>query len=393
MFDLIESITKRLTTEWKLHKTGEKLTRSYSCRCGTAIFFRNTQCLSCTSQLGFLPDSLSLAALDPGPEPDTIRAESGDRLYKYCGNRESPALCNWLLEAEDPLSLCIACRLNRTIPKLDDADNARYWAAIEVAKRRLVSQLLALGLPVKSKVEEDPERGLMFDFLRSPAEGPAVMTGHAEGLITMNVEEADNATREKIKHELHEPYRTLLGHFRHEVGHYYWDRLVRDSKWLEPFRQLFGDERASYAEALKRHYETGSPADWPNAYISSYATMHPWEDWAETWAHYFHVVDSLATALSFGLEADDLETKITPFTSEDLYAPDDPGATLFLSLLNSWVEMVMVLNEVARSMGEADFYPFVMSKPVVAKLQFVHLIVFDAQSRSATSSITEAATA
>jgi hypothetical protein len=242
-------------------------------------------------------------------------------------------------------------------------------------------------------VEDDPERGLMFDFLRSPAEGPAVMTGHAEGLITMNVEEADNATREKIKHELHEPYRTLLGHFRHEVGHYYWDRLVRDSKWLEPFRQLFGDERASYAEALKRHYEMGSPADWANAHISSYATMHPWEDWAETWAHYLHVVDSLGTALSFGLDADDLETRITPFRSEDLYAPDDPGATRFLSLLNSWVEMVMVLNEVARSMGEADFYPFVMSKPVVAKLQLVHLIVFDAQSRPATGSLTEAATA
>jgi hypothetical protein len=393
VLDLIESITKRLTTEWKLHKTGERLTRSYRCRCGTAIFFRNTQCLSCSSPLGFLADSLSLAALGPGPEPGTVRAEGSDRLYRYCGNRESPALCNWLLEAGDPLSLCIACRLNRTIPKLDDADNARYWGAIEIAKRRLVSQLLALGLPVKSKVEEDPEHGLMFDFLRSPAGGPAVMTGHGDGLITMNVEEADNATREKIKHELHEPYRTLLGHFRHEVGHYYWDRLVRDSRWLEPFRQLFGDERASYAEALKRHYEMGSPADWPNAYISSYATMHPWEDWAETWAHYLHVVDSLATALSFGLEAEDLETTITPFTSEDLYAPDDAGATRFLSLLNSWIEMVMVLNEVARSMGEADFYPFVMSKPVVAKLQLVHLIVFDAQSRPATGRIAEAATA
>jgi len=387
VLSLIESIARRLTADWKLHKTGEKLTRSYRCRCGTAIFFRNTQCLTCTSQLGFLADSLSLAALNPATEKGMVRVEGSDRLYKYCGNRESPALCNWLLEAEDSLSLCIACRLNRTIPRLDDADNARYWGAIEVAKRRLVSQLLALGLPVKSKVEEDPEHGLMFDFLRSPPEGPAVMTGHADGLITINVEEADNATREKTKHELHEPYRTLLGHFRHEVGHYYWDRLVRNSKWLEPFRQLFGDERASYAEALKRHYETGSPPDWANAYISSYATMHPWEDWAETWAHYLHVVDSLATALSFGLEADDLETKITPFGSEDLYAPDDPGATRFLSLLNSWVEMVMVLNEVARSMGEADFYPFVMSKPVVAKLQLVHLIVFDAQSRPANVSV------
>jgi len=168
---------------------------------------------------------------------------------------------------------------------------------------------------------------------------------------------------------------------------------VRDSNWLEPFRQLFGDERASYGEALKRHYEVGSPADWANVCISSYATMHPWEDWAETWAHYLHVVDSLATAMSFGLEADDLEARMTPFTREDLYAPDDPGATRFLSLLNSWLEMVMVLNEVARSMGQADFYPFVMCTPVVAKLQFVHLVVVDAQSRSAPSIASEAPTA
>jgi hypothetical protein len=380
---LIESITRRLTTEWNLHKAGEKLTRSYKCRCGAVIFFPNTQCLSCSSPLGFLADSLSLVAVGPATDPGTLRVQGSDRLYKYCGNRESPAHCNWLLEAENPLLLCVACRLNRTIPRLDDPDNVRYWSAIEGAKRRLVSQLLALGLPVKSKLGEDPARGLMFDLLRSPADGPAVMTGHADGLITLNVEEADDAMREKIKHQLHEPYRTLLGHFRHEVGHYYWDRLVSGSKWLEPFRQLFGDERASYVEAVKRHYDTGPPPDWANAYISSYATTHPWEDWAETWAHYLHVVDSLATALSFGLDADDLETRITPFGSEDLYAPDDPGAARFLSMLNAWVEMVMVLNEIARSMGEADFYPFVMSRPVVAKLQLVHLIVFDAQTAAA----------
>jgi hypothetical protein len=189
------------------------------------------------------------------------------------------------VEASDPNPLCIACRLNRTIPDLNDPDNGRYWGEIEAAKRRLVSQLLALGLPVKSKIAEDPERGLMFDFLRSPPGGRAVMTGHANGLITMNVEEADNVKREKIKHDLHEPYRTLLGHFRHEVGHYYWDLLVRDTKWLGPFRQVFGDERANYAQALRRNYEAGPPPDWRNSYISSYAAMHPWEDWAETWAH------------------------------------------------------------------------------------------------------------
>ena len=380
MHDLLESLGKRLNTEWKSRKIEKRLSHSYQCRCGTAIFFPNTQCLTCKSFLGYLPDTSSLVALDPDPETGTVRVEGGDDLYKYCGNRETPALCNWLLKASDSSPLCVACRLNRTIPNLGDADNARYWAAIEGAKRRLVAQLLALGLPVKSKVDEDPERGLMFDFLRSPAAGPRVMTGHASGLITINVEEADDAKRAKIKQDLHEPYRTLLGHFRHEVGHYYWDRLVRDTKWLEPFRELFGDERASYAEALKRNYEQGPPADWANSYISSYATMHPWEDWAETWAHYLHVIDSLGTALGFGLDATDLETKISPFTRDDLYAPDDPGAAKFLSLLNSWVEMIMVVNELARSMGYPDFYPFVMSKPVVAKLHFVRLVTMDSGS-------------
>ena len=221
----------------------------------------------------------------------------------------------------------------------------------------------------------------MFDFLRSPPNGPAVMTGHVNGLITMNIEEADDVKREKIKHDLHEPYRTLLGHFRHEVGHYYWDLLVRDTKWLEPFRQVFGDERASYAEALKRNYEAGPPSDWRNSYISSYAVMHPWEDWAETWAHYLHVVDSLGTALGFGLDAENLETRINPFENKDLYAPDDPNASRFLELLNGSVEMIMVLNELAHSMGQPDFYPFVMSKPVVAKLQCVQMIVIDARNQ------------
>jgi len=303
-----------------------------------------------------------------------------DDVLKFCANRDSAALCNWMVFAHNPQSFCIACRLNRTIPNLNDADNLSYWAKIETAKRRLVSQLIALGLPVRSKVTEDPERGLMFDFLRSPPNGPRVMTGHANGLITINVEEADDAKREQIKHDLHEPYRTLLGHFRHEVGHYYWDRLIWNTPSLEHFRRLFGDERASYAEALKRNYEQGPPADWANAHISSYATMHPWEDWAETWAHFLHVVDSLGTALGFGLDADDIEGNIQPFAKDALYAPDDPGAEHFLSLLNGWVELTMVLNELARSMGQPDFYPFVMSKPVVAKLQFIQMTVRDAHT-------------
>jgi len=194
------------------------------------------------------------------------------------------------------------------------------------------------------------------------------------------VEEADDSKREAIRHSMREPYRTLLGHFRHEIGHYYWDRLIWDRKWLEPFRQLFGDERASYADALKRNYEQGPPANWPESYISSYATMHPWEDWAETWAHFMHVVDSLGTAVGYGVNLERNEGRVQPFGKEALYAPADPSADRFLQLLNAWLRMTMLLNELARSLGQPDFYPFVMSKPVVAKLQFVQMVVFDAQT-------------
>jgi hypothetical protein len=384
MATVLDALSEQIGTSWKHRDAAAKRhSRTFLCRCGNHVFFGNSLCLGCQTPLGYLPGDVSLVPLDPGPQPGTWVGAGGGPPQKYCGNRDTPAQCNWMLAADDPKPLCVACRLNRTIPNLGDKDNVRYWGLIEAAKRRLVSQLLALGLPVKSKLDEDEQHGLMFDFLRSPLGGPRVMTGHASGLITLNVEEADDARREKIRHDLREPYRTLLGHFRHEVGHYYWDRLVWDRPWLEPFRKLFGDERADYAAALRANYEKGPPANWADRYISSYASTHPWEDWAETWAHYLHVVDSLGTALGFGVDAEDLESTIQPFERDALYAPDDAGAARFLSLLNAWIEMTMVLNELARSMGQPDFYPFVMSKPVVAKLQFVQLVVHDARSAGA----------
>jgi hypothetical protein len=220
----------------------------------------------------------------------------------------------------------------------------------------------------------------MFDFLRAFPGEPPIMTGHANGLITLNAEEADDAIRERVRHAMREPYRTLLGHFRHEVGHYYWDRLIFGTRWLEPFRELFGDERASYGDALKRNYEQGPPAGWAQSHISAYATMHPWEDWAETWAHYMHIVDGLATAIGFGLDAADMEGNVAPFDASALYAPDDPGAPRFLELLNGWREMTLVLNEMARAMGQHDFYPFTLPRPAVAKLQFVQMVVADART-------------
>src|SRR5262245_31288365 len=258
MATLLETLGEWVGTSWKGRDAARRHSRTLLCRWGNPIFFRNRLCLGCQAPLGYLPGEAKLVPLDPGSQPGTWDAGGGRPLQKYCGNRETPARCNWLLADDDGNPLCIACRLNRTIPSLDDADNARWWGMIEVAKRRLVSQLLALELPVKSKVGEDTEHGLMFDFLRSPPNGPRVLTGHADGLITLNVEEADDARREKIRLELHEPYRTLLGHLRHEVGHYYWDRLVRDGPWLEPFRKLFADERADYPTTLKARYDRGT---------------------------------------------------------------------------------------------------------------------------------------
>jgi hypothetical protein len=380
MTNAFESVTRQLKESWRPARTSRG--HVYRCRCGRPVFFRNSLCLGCQAPLGYDPEQGQVLALSPGPEAETWRLEGEGEsagLRRRCENLNSPAGCNWLIGEGDPSKLCRACRLNRAIPSLDDADNSRWWRLIETAKRRLVAQLLSLGLPVASKVSEDAERGVMFDFLRSPPEGPRVLTGHASGLITLNVEEADDAQREAARHALGEPYRTLLGHFRHEIGHYYWDRLVAGTPWHEPFRALFGDERQDYAAALRRNYTQGPPANWADQHISSYASVHPWEDWAECWAHYLHVVDSLDAALGFGLSGVEVEAAVEPFTVDDLYDRNAPDAERVVLLVNSWVQLTTVLNELARSMGQHDFYPFVMSRPVLRKMHFIQLIVKDAR--------------
>ncbi len=381
MLNIFEAITKRLVEAWRLEEPSGRRS-AFSCRCGRPIFFNNSICLGCQSPLGYEPEVQQVVALEPGDVPGTWKTDNGNAdapLWKLCENFSSPAGCNWLVRADETETLCRSCRLNNTIPDLDDPENGQWWRKIENAKRRLVAQLLNLGLPVVSKVSEDPDHGVMFDFLRSPAEGPRVLTGHADGLITLNVEEADDSVREKIRQEMHEPYRTLLGHLRHEIGHYYWDRLIQDTPWLDKFRELFGDEREDYAAALQRNYNDGPPANWPDQHISSYASIHPWEDWAETWAHYLHVVDSLDTALRFGLRGEDVEQAVEPFTIDDLYDPKDPDAARVILLVNSWVQLTTVLNELARSMGQHDFYPFVMSRPVLRKMHFIQLVVKEAR--------------
>lgn len=359
-----------------------RLQRTYTCSCGSMIFFRNSYCLNCHSALGYDPLLGKVLPLNEAQEPGTW--ELADKfvagkanVYRRCANLATAAACNWLVA--DGQSFCVSCRLNRTIPDLTIPESEPLWAAIEVAKRRVISALIALGLPVLSKVTEDPERGLAFDILRSPEGGPRILTGHDSGLITLNIEEADDVTREKIRKQLHEPYRTLVGHLRHEVGHYYWDRLVENSANLAQYRELFGDERADYEAALRQNYEQGPASNWRYSFVSAYASIHPWEDWAETWAHYMHMLDTLSTAMSFGLSAQSVEMPFVPFTPDALW---EHGADkeAFLALLNSWLKLTAVLNELCRSMGQPDFYPFTLPAPTVRKLHFIHTVIRAAYS-------------
>lgn len=367
--------------------------RRFTCRCGKPIFFRNTQCLACGSQLGFDPVRLDLLALEPGDAPDTwrVQGEEGPGRYIRCANFHTASACNWLVEpaiapaqATDgaplaPPVYCTACALNHLVPDLTDPQAAKLWAKLELAKRRLVSGLLALGLPIRSRCWDDPVAGVMFDFIAHTDDGARAMTGHADGLITINLAEADDVQRERMRTAMHEPYRTLLGHLRHEIGHYYWDRLVAGTPWLEGFRHLFGDERADYAAALQQHYDHGAPPDWPEHFVSAYASMHPWEDWAETWAHYLHMVDTYETAMDFGLKIEDVDMEYSDFKLEDLYDPNAQDSQPFLDFLNQFTRLSGVLNELSRSMGQKDFYPFVLPRAIVAKLQFIHLVVAQAR--------------
>ena len=343
--------------------------RVFSCQsCGQRTYFDNVRCERCGAPLGFVPAIRELSALRPAVAGGEVWSALGSEALgplRRCGNWVDRDVCNWMVPAADPEWYCTACRLNELIPDLSQPGNLQLWARLESAKRRVLYGLMALGLPVLPK-RVDPG-GLAFRFLADPGlpgEPGSATTGHADGVITVNVAEADDAVREERRLRLHEPYRTLVGHFRHESGHYYWDRLLAgDEHLLRAFRDRFGDEGADYPSALQRHYEQGPPGDWNDAYVTAYATVHPWEDWAETWAHYLHLVDTLETATALGVTVPD---------------PDGgpPGPTTpFDALLARWTILTVALNELNRSMGQPDLYPFVLPPPAVAKLRFVHEVV------------------
>jgi len=356
--------------------------RVFHCdHCRQLLFFENTRCVKCGRALAFLPDLGFMGSLDgagDGLWRSPLKLAAG-RTYRLCGNYTAHDICNWAIPADDRDPLCRSCRLTRVIPDLARDGAQAAWYRLEAAKRRLIYSLLHLGVPVVSR-SEDSERGLAFEFLADTEEpGARVVTGHANGLITLNIAEADDVERERRRHRFNEPYRTVLGHFRHEIGHYYWQWLIEGGPRLEPFRALFGDDRVDYAAALKRHHENGPPPDWQARYVSAYASSHPWEDWAETWAHYLHMTDTLEMAAACGVSLEpwrDDEPAI-----EAAAIPANPERASFEELIDSWLPVTYLLNNLNRGLGLPDGYPFVLSEAAQAKLRFVHETIAESARR------------
>ena len=345
--------------------------------CGNALFFENVKCLHCASDLAFLPTRMALAAFEEVPEANGLwRRRKQDTAsstchFRLCRNNAELQACNFAIPESDPHPLCVCCRWTQMLPDLSIHGNRERWFRIEAAKRRLFYTLAQLGL-VSNNPPAGQQDGPVFHFLADQP-GQPVMTGHNNGLITVNVAEADDDERVKRRLQMREPYRTLLGHLRHESGHFYWDSLIRDAGLQQDFRSVFGDEQQHYGSALQTYYANGAPANWNDNFVSAYATAHPWEDWAETWAHYLHMVDLLETAASYNTrlavpgdlnEADD--AVIDPFRN---------GQTDFDQLVEQWVPLTLLVNSLNRSLGQDDAYPFALAVGSLNKLRFIHDLI------------------
>ena len=324
--------------------------KDFHCACGGRVFFDNDKCLNCGRLLGFDPHALTLIALENSGNSAVWAAASpgGYGAYRCCANREQH--CNWILPESDAGPYCVSCRLTQTIPNLAFAKNKVGWGKLEAAKRRLLYGLISLGLSVEDGY-------LQFEFLEDKATNPLVRdwhvyTGHKDGVITINVAEADDASREAIRKAMGESYRTLLGHLRHESGHYYQIHVVNTDAARAEYRQLFGDDGGDYEAALTRYYQEGPPANWAENYISRYASCHPREDWAESWAHFLHIADTLETGRCAGwLSAE------TGMQSGDW--------------MSDWSDASIWLNEMNRSLGLENAYPFTLTPKTVEKLEFI----------------------
>jgi hypothetical protein len=340
--------------------------RDFHCpNCGQRLTFENSTCLACGSALGFSLDNMALLVITNGDESEHAGAVDADD-YQLCANLHL-AECNWLVSKNDPGGLCTSCALTLERPSDTDTDGLTAFARAEAAKRRLIAELCELKLPIVGR-DRDPDYGLGFRLLSHEK----VMTGHEDGVITLDLAEGDDVHREQLRVEMDEPYRTLLGHFRHEIGHYYFYRLISPSSdYLARFNELFGDPDADYQEALDQHYREGAPEGWQESFVSSYATMHAAEDWAETFAHYLHIRDTLDTCAWCGLAP-----------ASATFDRPALGPSAFPNIIEMWLPLSWSLNMVNRSMGHDDLYPFVLPVAVLEKMQFIHTVIDEVTSES-----------
>lgn len=329
--------------------------------CRTPIHFHNDQCVACGTPAGYLASAATMIALEQHDAGWVYKQEPSRPAYP-CANR-AEGVCNWLVEAGDNERFCRACRTNETIPDLSVSGNHDHWQRIELAKRQLIYSIDRFGLPFPDR-RVAPGRGLSFRFMADTADN-TFPTGYTDGAIAINIAEADDAERERRRTSFGEPYRTLLGHFRHETGHFYWDLLVAATGRIDEFATLFGDGRNDYAAGLQAYYNFGPPADWRDHYISAYATAHPLEDFAETFAHCLHIIDGLETAITHGLWPD--RQIADPYREPD-----------FATILAAWVPLSVAVNALNRSLGQPDLYPFVLSEPATAKLAAIHRLIVEA---------------
>ena len=349
--------------------------KTYRCTCEAVIFFENTKCLNCDLEVGYCPQCHQMSPLLlEGDHFVCARPQCGASLLK-CSNYSVHNVCNRmiLVSPGGPITeelrttvLCDCCRHNSTIPNLTLPENPQKWYRLEVAKRRLFYTLHQLELPIGFEGENNvlPLRFLFLgdtpaDFgWRAGMEGTTVYTGYLNGEVTLNIREADSVHREKARVAFNEPHRTLIGHFRHEIGHYYWDVLIAQ-QLEDEFAAAFGDHRVvTYNDAKNAYYENGPPADWPNNFVSAYAAMHPAEDFAETFGSYLNITSFLDTSRQQGL------TEVAPVTT-----------TSFDQLLIEYQRIGMAANELNRNMGLLDAVPIVIVQPVVEKLKFIDRLV------------------
>lgn len=354
--------------------------RLFSCSsCHAPVFFDNLSCLACGSSLVYTPETQDIHAYTADADGQLTVAGSGPvataepavlRNARLCINRDNAPQCNWLADGGSETGLCHACQLTSVYPPQDSEQGRLSWAVSEKAKRRWLHTILRLALPVEPKTDANPA-GITFRILEPGADRTSVLTGHADGVITINAAECDPVERLSRRTALDEPYRTLLGHFRHESGHYYWQLLVsNNADQLTDFRRVFGDERLDYAQALEAHYSKADGTTWDPEFISFYAASHPWEDFAETWAHYLHMRDAIELGKSWGLELPNYPaSQIDSFA--DLAGPDAG----FKSLLKQWLPLSLFANSLNRSLGHDDAYPFAPSPAVVSKLGWIHRLV------------------